>query len=174
MISPLNRLISHPLGGDRGLISAPLRFFCRTPTIPLQKFHAWWRRIVEMKRSLIYALVFALTVTRLSATPAPDQQHRDQQHLEAVRKKVARCVDRHRTVAVETFDGRRLQGRVSEAGTDDFVLVYGARATTLSYGEVKKIKWPSPVWRQAQAVAIAAGVTAAIFGLVVLLGGLKG
>ena len=127
-----------------------------------------------MKRSLVCLLVFALTGSRLSASPAPDQQHRHQQHIEAVRKKVARCVDRHRRVTVETFDGRRLQGAVSEAGTDDFVLVYGVRATTVSYGEVKKIKWPSPVWRQAEAVAIAAGVTAAIFGLVVLLGGLKG
>ena len=75
---------------------------------------------------------------------------------------------------METFDGRRLQGAISEARSDDFVLVYGGRATNLSYGDVKKIKSQSPLWKHVEAVAIAAGVTAAIFGLVVLLGGLKG
>ena len=122
-----------------------------------------------MKGSLICLLVFAFTCSPMSASPAPDQQH-----IEAVKKKVARCVDQPRRVVVETFDGRRLQGAISEARSDDFVLVYGGRATNLSYGEVKKIKWQSPVWKHAQAVAIAAGITAAIFGLVVLLGGQKG
>jgi hypothetical protein len=121
-----------------------------------------------MKRSLICLLVCALTCSRLSASPGPDQ------HLEAMKKKVARCVDQQRRVVVETLDGRRLQGAISEARSDDFVLVYGGRATNLAYGEVKKIKWQSPVWKQVEAVAIAAGITAAIFGLVVLLGGLRG
>ena len=122
-----------------------------------------------MKRSLICLLVFALTCSRVSASPGPDQRH-----LEAVKKRVVRCVDRQRRVVVETVDGKRFAGAISEAGSDSFVLVYGGRATNLRYRDVKKIRWQSPVWKNAQAVAIAAGVTAAIFGLVVLLGGLKG
>ena len=122
-----------------------------------------------MKRSLICLLVFALTCSRLSASPGPDQQH-----IEAIKKKVVRCVDQQRRVVVETLDGTRFVGAISEAGSDGFVLVYGGRATNLCYRDVKKIKWQSPVWKHVEAVAIAAGVTAAIFGLVVLLGGLKG
>lgn len=90
------------------------------------------------------------------------------------KKKIAHSVDVQRRVVVETFDGRRLQGVISEAGADDFMLVYAGRATTLSYSDVRKLRWQSPVWKHAKAVAAAAGVTVAIFGLVVLLGGLKG
>lgn len=122
-----------------------------------------------MKKSLICLLALALTCSRVSASPGPDRQH-----IEAVKKKVTRCVDRPRSVVVETFDGRRFEGAIIEAGSEDFLLVYGGRETNLSYGEVKKIKWQSPVWKHAQAAAIAAAITAAIFGWAVLLGGPKG
>lgn len=122
-----------------------------------------------MKRVFTYLLVFALTPCRVWASPGPDQKH-----TEAVKRKVAECVDHQRRIVVETYDDRRLQGVISEARSDDFVLIYAGRTTTLSYQDVRKIKWQSPVWKHAKTVAIAAGMTAAIFGLVVLLGGLKG
>ena len=122
-----------------------------------------------MKKALACLLAFLVAASPTWASSGPDQKH-----IETIRKKVARCVDAERRVVVVTCDNRRLQGVISEAGGDDFVLVFGGRATTLSYPNVRKISWPSPAWKPAKAFAAAAGVTAGIFGLVVLLGGLKG
>lgn len=122
-----------------------------------------------MKKALTCLLVFALATTPTWANPGPNQAP-----IEVTRKKVAHCVDHQRRVVVETYDNRRLQGVISEARTDDFVLIYAGRATTLCYADIRNIKWQSPLWKHAKAVAAAAGITAAIFGLVVLLGGLKG
>ena len=83
-------------------------------------------------------------------------------------------MDKQRRVVVETYDGRYLQGSVSEAGADDFVRSYGGRVTTLSYADVKKIKWESPVVKQVKLIVPAIVITGAIFGLVVLIGRLKG
>ena len=100
--------------------------------------------------------VFALSGSRLWASPGPDQQHPDRQdpdpqHIEAVKKKVARCVDRHRRVAVETFDGRRLQGAISEARSDDFLLVYGGRAWRLPQGSRPPFLVWSSCWEDSKA-----------------------
>lgn len=122
-----------------------------------------------MKKNLTLLLVFLLTTAPTWASPGPNQAH-----IEVIKKKVAHCVDQQKRVVVETYDNRRLQGVISEARTDDFVLIYAGRATTLSYQAIAKIKWQSPIWKHAKAIATAAGITAAIFGLVVLLGGLKG
>jgi len=122
-----------------------------------------------MKKALTCLLVLALTPIPTWASPGADQAH-----IEVIKKTVAHCVDHQRRVVVETYDKRRLQGVISEARTDDFVLIDAGRATTLSYKDIRKIKWQSPLWKHAKAVAAAAGITAAIFGLVVLLGGLKG
>jgi hypothetical protein len=122
-----------------------------------------------MKKALACLLVFALAASPTWASSGPDQQH-----IEAIRKRVAHSVDAQRRVVVETYDNRRLQGVISEARSDDFVLVCSGRATTLSYPDVRKIRWQSRAWGQAKALAVAAGVTVAIFGLVVLLGGTRG
>ena len=122
-----------------------------------------------MKKAIVCLLVFSLASFQMWADSGPDPQH-----VESVKKKVAACLDQYRRVAVETYDSRRLQGFVSEAGTDDFVLSYAGRATTLNYRNVRTIKWPSPVWKQVKVMAGAAAVAGALFGLVVLLGGLKG
>lgn len=122
-----------------------------------------------MRKILTCLLLIALTSSLSWANADPDPQH-----VETIRKKVADCLNRQRRVVVETYDNRRLQGYVSEAGPDDFVLGYEGRLTTLSYGDVKKIKWQSAVTKQVKVVIAAAAITAAIFGLVVLLGGLKG
>lgn len=122
-----------------------------------------------MNNAICFLVIFAITSSSLWANPGPNQGQ-----IEVIRKRVAQCVDHQRRVVVETYDSRRLQGVISEARTDDFVLIYAGRVTTLSYADIRKIKWQSPVWKNAKAVAAAAGITAAIFGLVVLLGGLKG
>lgn len=122
-----------------------------------------------MKKALACLLAFLVAASPTWASSGPDQNH-----METIRKKVARCVDKHMRVVVVTCDNRRLQGVISEAGGDDFVLVFASRATTLSYSNVRKISWPSPAWKHGKAFAVTAGVTAGIFGLVVLLGGLKG
>lgn len=122
-----------------------------------------------MKKVFSWLLISALMVSQAWADSGPDQGR-----VETMKKKIAQCVDQHRRVAIETYDNRRLQGYISEAGTTDFVLICASQSTTLTYANVKKIRWPSPVWRQVKVVAGAGAILAAIFGMVVLLGGLKG
>jgi len=92
-----------------------------------------------MKKALTCLLVLALTPIPTWASPGADQAH-----IEVIKKTVAHCVDHQRRVVVETYDKRRLQGVISEARTDDFVLIDAGRATTLSYKDIRKIKWQSP------------------------------
>jgi len=122
-----------------------------------------------INKLLIGFLICALACPRTWADSNPDQKH-----LETIKKKVAKCVDQQKRVVVETNDGRRLEGVIHEAGTDDFVLSYAGRTTTLSYGDVKKISWKSEAWRQVKIMAAAAAVVGIIAGIVVLAGGLKG
>lgn len=122
-----------------------------------------------MKKILACLLTFALTSSPLWADDGPDHKH-----IDSIKKKVAECVDRQRRVVVETYDNTRRQGVISEAGTDAFVLNYAGQATTISYRDVKKIHWPSPVMRQVKVLAGAAAIAGAIFGFVVLIGGTKG
>lgn len=122
-----------------------------------------------MKKVLMWLLIFTLTSCLIWADPGPDQPH-----IEAVKKKVAECVDHHRRVVVETYDNRRLQGFITEAGPSDFVLSYAGRVTHLSYVDVRKIRWPSPVWNQVKVGLAVAAVVGVIVCGVVLLGGMKG
>jgi hypothetical protein len=114
-------------------------------------------------------LVVALVSTRLLAHPAPDPVHAAQ-----IQKKVAVSVRHHYLVAVETYDHRQLQGSVSEAQTDRFVLTHQGRSTTLTYAEVEKISWPGGVSRELKAVIAAAAVAGGLYLAVRLLGGLRG
>lgn len=122
-----------------------------------------------MRKLFICLLIFTLTCPRLWAGTGPDPKQ-----IAKVKKKVAACLEHHRTVTIETYDDRLLQGSVSEAGADAFLLGHNSKSVTLGYEDVKKIKWPSEVSKQVKVVLGAAAVVGVIFGFVVLLGGLRG
>jgi hypothetical protein len=127
------------------------------------------RRMIPMKKLVISLLIVALTSSASWADSSPDQRH-----IKSIRKKVDACVDQHRRVVIETYDNRRLQGFITEAKTDDFVISYAGRATALSYADVRKVKWPSPVLKQVELVGAAMATAGVLFGLLILAGGLKG
>ena len=121
-----------------------------------------------MKKALACLLVCTLTSSLSWARP-------NQEPIKAINKKVANCLDhQQRRVVVETYDNRRLQGEISEARSEGFVLTYAGQATTLSYLNVRKIKLQSTVWKHVKALAAATAITGAIAGLVVLSGRLRG
>jgi hypothetical protein len=122
-----------------------------------------------MKKYLAALLAFALMGSQVAAAQGPEQKH-----IEAVKKKVAACLENSRHVSIETYDDRKLQGSISEAGPDTFVLNYHSTSTVLNYSDVRKIKWPSPANKTLQTVIIVGGVCGALLLGVVLLGGLKG
>ena len=98
----------------------------------------------------------------------------DAKQIAAIQKKVVACLNHHRRVSVETYDGRLFQGSVGEAAADAFVLVYNGRSATLKYEEVRKIKWPSEVSKQAEVAIEATAVLGGLMLALVLLGGLRG
>ncbi len=120
-----------------------------------------------MKKAITYLLLFALASAQLWADPGPTQAH-----AESVKKKIVKCLDQHRLVVIETYDGTRSQGVVSEAGKDDFVLAYAGRATTLSYQDVKKISWQTPRWNQVRIALATVVIAGAVIGIVTLIRGL--
>jgi hypothetical protein len=122
-----------------------------------------------MRKPFVCLLIFTLTCPGLWADGGPDQKQ-----IAKVKKKVAACLEHHRRVTIETYDDRLLQGSVSEAGADAFILGYNGKSTKLEYADVKKIKWPSEVSKQAKVVLATAAVVGVLFGLVVLFGGLRG
>jgi len=122
-----------------------------------------------MKKMIACMLVVALTGCRMWADSGPDPAH---DH--AVKRKVARCLDRQRRVVLETDDNRRLQGFITEAGADDFVVSYAGQKTTMPYRDVRKISWRSPVARQLTVVAETAAIVGSLYLLVWLLGGTRG
>jgi hypothetical protein len=120
-----------------------------------------------MKKTVIFLLLFALASTQTWADPGPSQTH-----AESIRKKVVKCLDQHRRVIVETYDGTRFQGAVSEAGSDDFVLSFAGRATTFPYTDVKKISWPSSLGKQTKIALAAVLIAGTVVGIVTLIRGL--
>jgi len=121
-----------------------------------------------MKRLLICLLVLTLASATAWADPGPDQKH-----IDSIKKKVAQAVDHHRLVVIATFDNRRLQGFVSEAAPDHFILSYDSQPHPLSYADVKKIRWQSALSKQGKALIGAVIVTGVLFGMVAALGGLR-
>jgi hypothetical protein len=117
-----------------------------------------------MNRILACLLVFTLACPKLWADPGPDQKHTD-----AIKKRAAECVEKQRRVVVETFDGRRLQGAISEAEADSFVVSFGSRSTTLAYTDVMKIKWQSEISRQVKIGVGAATVALSLYLVVYLI-----
>jgi hypothetical protein len=121
-----------------------------------------------MKKLVSLLLVASLACSSLWADQTPNQQH-----IDKIRKRVADSVAYHRIVFVATYDHRQLQGIVSEAEADSFVLSIQGRSTTLSYGEVERVKWRGQTPRVVWAVVGAVAISAALYGLVVLLGGTR-
>jgi hypothetical protein len=121
-----------------------------------------------MRKLTVFLLLFALAGPWLPAAASPDPTR-----IDKIKKQVADCVDQHRRVTIETYDDRILQGSISEARPDTFVLNSGAKSTTLNYAEVKKMKWPSPVAKQLKVALGATAIVGALFGLVALFGGLR-
>jgi len=117
-----------------------------------------------MKQLLACMLVLTLTCPSLCAQKQPNQKH-----IESMKKRVAKCVDDQRTVAIETYDGRHLQGAIGEARPDDFVLSFGQQTTTLAYSDVKKIKWHSEMSRQGKGLVAAAVLTGGLLAVVLLV-----
>jgi len=134
-----------------------------------------FNRVVTIQKLIACFLVFALASPQIWADPSPQTgaPKTDAKHTNSIRKKVADCIDNQRKVTVETYDDRRLSGFISEAAADDFTLSYAGRTTTLSYADVKKIRWQSPVNRQIKVAIGATVVVAVIFGAFLLLGGLR-
>lgn len=122
-----------------------------------------------MTKVLACLLMFALVAQGGWAARGPDQQ----QHIEKIKKKVARGLEQSRHVTVETNDGRRLQGMIREADADSFVLSFQGTSVTLGYADVKTIKWPSAASKTATSVLIVAAVCGTLLLGVVLAGGLK-
>lgn len=122
-----------------------------------------------MNKIVACVLVLLLACPQIWGAPGPNEKH-----VEKIKKRVAKCVEKPRRVSIETYDGRRLQGSISEADADTFIITNGSRSSTLAYADVKNIKWPSSTAHYVMDIAGAAAVTGAIFGLVYLLGGLKG
>jgi len=121
-----------------------------------------------MKQFLAYVLIFTLTCPSLWA-----QQQPSQKHIESIKKKVAKCIDKQRAVSIETYDGRHLQGAIGEANPDGFVLSFEQQKTTLAYGDVKKIKWHSELSKQGKGVLATAIVLGGLLALVIAVAGAR-
>jgi hypothetical protein len=121
------------------------------------------------RKLFVCLLIFTLACTPLLAGGDPDQKQ-----IAKIKKKVAVCLEHERRVTVDTYDDRLLEGSVSEAGADSFVLNYDGRSTTLKYADVRKIKWPSEVSKQVKVVIGAAAVVGVLVVALVLIGGFKG
>ena len=80
------------------------------------------------------AVVSMALVLALGIQAAPDQKHVTQ-----VRRKVESSMQHASRVVIETYDARRLQGSVSEARADSFILTNDGRSTTLTYAEVRRV-----------------------------------
>ena len=122
-----------------------------------------------MKKTVAGLLVFVMLASGASASQTPDQKH-----IEAIKKKVASCVENSRHVTVQTFEGRELQGSIREAGADSFVLSFHGNSTNLQYVEVKKIEWPSSLSKGLKTALLVVGVLGGLILGVYLLGGLRG
>jgi len=122
-----------------------------------------------MKKLVSCLLVVALTCPALRAAPGPDEKH-----IDSIHKRIAESITHHRIVVIDTYDHRRLQGSVSEAQADGFVLANQGRSTTLMYVQVERVTWSTRFPREVTATIVAAAVAGLLYELVRLLGGLRG
>jgi len=120
-----------------------------------------------LTKTIATLLVFALLAAGVGASQTPDQKH-----IDAIKKKVATCLENSRHVTIQTYDGRALQGSISEAGPDTFVLIFQGNSVTLNYADVKSIKWPSPMSSAVKTSLLGTAVVAGLLLVFLLLGGL--
>jgi hypothetical protein len=127
------------------------------------------------KKSRWVRLAFTAAVICLAVSlPVRAAGCLDQEHADAVRKRIDNSVEHPRRIAVETCDGRRLQGSVSEAGTDTFVLTNDGRSTTVTFADVRRVIVRRRTPRTVTALIVAAVVAGSLLAAVYLLGGLRG
>ena len=117
-----------------------------------------------MRRLVSCLLVFALTCPALWSDTVPNQKH-----IDHIQKKISQSISQHLTVVIDTYDHRRLQGLVSEADADGFVLVIEGRSTTLKYAQVEKVGWSAQVVSRMGKAAIFGAVAGVVTIAVVLL-----
>lgn len=119
----------------------------------------------------LLALILAFALASFSLFAAPDI---DRKHLEKIKRRVANALEHHRRVTIETMDHRLLEGVITEATADTFLLLRGGNQLTLSYADITTIKWPSGLSREIKGLILAAVVVGALVGCVALLGGFRG
>jgi hypothetical protein len=119
-----------------------------------------------MKELVSCLLVFTLMCPALWSDPVPNQKH-----IDHIQKKISESITQHRIVVIDTYDHRRLQGLVSEADADGFVLAIQGTSTTLKYAQVEKVGWSprvvSTVGNAAKFGIVAGVVTIAVLLLVI-------
>jgi hypothetical protein len=110
----------------------------------------------------VIALILVLGLGRSSCwASGPDQKH-----IEKIKKQVADSIDRGTRVSIETYDRRKLQGTISQAGTETFTMFFEGQSTTLNYADVKKLK--SPMDSHLKAALIGWLVLGGLLGLTAL------
>ena len=110
------------------------------------------------------ALILALGI---QAAPDP-------RHVAQVRRKIESSMQHATRVVIETYDARRLQGSVSEARADSFILTNDGRSTTLTYAEVRRVFASAQLSKPVTAILVGGVVAGVLLALVWALGGLRG
>jgi hypothetical protein len=113
-----------------------------------------------MRTPICWGLVLWISILAVSSPQLRAQSAPDAHHEQKIRARAVDALNHHRSVAVVTADHRSLQGVVSEADPDKFVLAFEGRTTTLTYAEVERISWPHHVSRP-----VVAGVTGVAVGV---------
>jgi len=111
-----------------------------------------------MNRMVALILVLAIGCSSCFAS-GPDQKH-----IAKIKKQVSSYMDRGARVVLDTYDQRKLQGSINEAGPESFALYQDGQSTTLKYADVKKIKAPMDR-RTKQEITMAIFLTG-FFGLI--------
>ena len=122
------------------------------------------RAVTTMRAVVSMALILPLAIQA-----APDTKH-----VAQVRRKIESSMQHASRVVIETYDARRLQGSVSEARVDSFILTNDGRSTTLTYEEVRRVFASAQVSKPVTAILIGGVVAGVLLALVWALGGLRG
>ena len=104
------------------------------------------------RRAVVLAVLLLHTVFSAGQEPA-----------EKIRREAAKALEKNSRVTVELFDGRKLQGYVTETATKHFVVAGEGRSAQIAYGDVKKLKHHGTPERRRALVALA--VVGGLIGL---------
>ena len=111
-----------------------------------------------MKKIISLVLVMAMgTLPCLANNDGPDAKH-----VAKVKQQVGKYLEKGDRVTIETYDQRKLQGAISEANDESFVITVEGRSATLNYNDVKKIK--APMSRSTRSKIVTAAFLAGLFG----------